>query len=248
MCLPAFSKALRLVFALLCRALALPHRMLCMLLAWPSGLRNICGRTRASTCSLPPPVLAKRNTARRLQGAPVAEAMETVTQILLPPHRQRLSQKQKAGRVGNGEAVGTAWRLYVPLSLFLSFLKKKQKIKKGRKKEKVGGEQERKESPKPMCFCRLEIRFSLKKIPPSSTVKMVSGAGSIHRQYFALKPFKLLRLVSFVLTPCTPSPGASTWTSVSSCSFFLWERGLVPGVTAKTCLVAPERQFLGLPQ
>ena len=139
MCLLAFLKALRLVLALLRRALALPHCMLCTLLARPLGLQNICRRTRASTCSLPPPVHSKRNAAQHLQGACVAEAMETVTPILRPLHQQRFSQKQQAGQAGVGEAVGMVCRSHGPLSFFLSFLKKKQRERKEERRKRWGG-------------------------------------------------------------------------------------------------------------
>lgn len=41
---------------------------------------------------------------------------------------------------------------------------------------------------------------------------MVSGAGRSLRKHFVIKPFKLLQLVSFTLTPYTPTPGVSSWT------------------------------------
>lgn len=220
MCLPAFSKAPRLVLVLLCRALALPHCMLCMLLAWPSGLQNICRRTRASPCSLPPPVHARRNTAQHSQGAPVAEAVEVVTQILLPPHQQCSSQKQQAGEVGVGEAVGVVCRSYDPSLFFLSFLKKKQRGRQGERRKRRGENRRQRKAQSLRASAALKYA-SWKKFPPSAIMKMTSGAGSVLRKHFATKPFKLLQPASFILAPCTPTPGVSTRMSVPSSSFLL---------------------------
>lgn len=112
--------------------------------------------------------------------------------------------------------VQIAWSLVV----LLSFLKKKQRERKGERRKRWG-ENRRERKAQSLCASAALKYVPWEKFPPSSITKMAGGTGSIHRKHFALNPFKLLHLVSFILTSCTPTPGVSTWTSASSCSFLL---------------------------
>lgn len=113
---------------------------------WPLGLQNIWRRTRASTCSPPPPVNSKRNGAQHLQGAYAADPPSIPSIVLLP--------KQRAGRWAlERQLAWCADRMDPWRSFSLLYKERKEERKEGRREEN------RRQSPKLTCFCHLEIRF-----------------------------------------------------------------------------------------